>query len=258
MKEHPILFSGPMVRAILDGKKTQTRRIMKPQPIQRNGLWGFADHPRVIGFFGPLVFGNCVVSLAPKYDIGDRLWVREAWCHRTDETGFVYNAEGNLDSSCVRYRADGESVVSVDGDGFTRFNKDGSEASPWKPSIHMPRWASRITLEITGVAVERIQDISAHSITFEGVDPDWDLFEEATILKEGWEEPEEFIEECEEEGDWINFGQRLVHSSEHKEWLIDRAAFAKRLAFERLWTQFNGPTSWRDNPWVWCIAFRSL
>lgn len=150
-KERPILFSGEMVRAILDGRKTQTRRIVKPQP---------PSHVREIrvGMFEPVVIrkgmeepGTPVFGFADeergwkcKYGKpGDRLWVRETWFCITGEPGPI---------SC-NYKADF---------GEHRF------AGFWKPSIHMPRWASRITLEITGVRVERLNDISEEDAIAEG------------------------------------------------------------------------------------------
>lgn len=152
MKERPIIFGGPMVRAILEGRKTQTRRIVKGR-----GIWSVEDA------------GDCSDRKWPGYEdkygiwcdmpcphgyIGDRLWVRE-------------NAY---------YRLRDDRVFYEDGTGKT---KDGwligagqiSKSHGWKkrPSIHMPRWASRITLEITDIRVERLQDISEADAKAEGV-----------------------------------------------------------------------------------------
>ena len=130
MKERPILFSGPMVRAILDGRKTQTRRPYNPK----------AGFPREDGEVTPTTadawtdYGPC-----PLGQPGDRLWVRETWTQNT--------------SGVVWYRADGHPIA----DGL------------WRPSIHMPRWASRITLEITHVWVERVQDITEDGAIREGM-----------------------------------------------------------------------------------------
>lgn len=137
MKERPILFSGPMVRAILAGKKTQTRRIVKPRwlPIVEECL-------RVNGKW---VFTTLGYDLTTPYgEPGDRLWVRETFCPNwCDE---------------VIYKADGGSAVEA-----------GYEREPsWKPSIHMPRKASRILLALTGVRVERLQSISEKDAEAEG------------------------------------------------------------------------------------------
>ncbi len=209
-KERPILFSGPMIRAILDGRKTQTRRVVKPQPpadhpfpqpCVNDGYWwndSKDDHDDVS--FWP-TYSTCLPC--PYGKPGDRLWVREAWAvvpHVTDN-GPKHRAKG--DGTGVTWRADWNANPS----GFK-----------WKPSIHMPRWASRITLEITGVRVERLGDIS-----------------EADAIAEG----------CGvySEGEWLN----------HVECGITRVQ-----RFHELWESINGPESWAANPWVWVIEFQKV
>ena len=155
MKERPILFSAPMVRAILDGSKTQTRRIMKVQPsseklqlatcIDTTGNKKHKDKHHWIQVDGLNVIHNDDKYFSCPYGYaGDRLWVRETfnndWCNK------------------VIYKADGGSAIEA---GYTAEPK-------WKPSIFMPRWASRITLEITGVRVERLHDISEKDAIAEG------------------------------------------------------------------------------------------
>ena len=141
MKERPILFSAQMVRAILDGRKTQTRRIAKPI---KHPDWGNEYSP------GALITekeSNYVIERACPYGSkGERLWVRETFSHHPQFAD-------------IAYRADGEEFE--DSDGFLWEPK-------WKPSIHMPRSASRILLEITGVRVERLQDISEEDAKSEG------------------------------------------------------------------------------------------
>lgn len=140
MTDRPILFSGPMVRALLDSRKTQTRRVLKPQPRtapirQIDGQW--TDGVQ-IGDVQPLTVPNAV---------GDRLWVRE-----------THGVEVRLDrpkGQKVKYRATNGLALPPD--------------SGWKPSIHMPRWASRLTLVVTEVRVERLQDISEDDAKSEGV-----------------------------------------------------------------------------------------
>jgi hypothetical protein len=162
-REKPILFSSPMVKAILDGRKTQTRRIMKPQPehfeqyphwrwttpqLRKDGLGPFAidsgDRP---GIFG-------------KYVPGETLWVRETWGPRTEQGKPVESRH------YVKYRADFiDDSPPADGmDWHTYEDK-------WRPSIFMPRWASRITLELTDVHVERVQDITGDDCLLEGIKP---------------------------------------------------------------------------------------
>jgi len=175
IKERPILFSGPMVRAILDGRKTQTRRILKPQPIcTANDNWDIRSEG---------------VWKCPYGQPGDRLWVRETWRRH-------YGS--------VNYRADHE-----DGAGHMR----------WRPSIHMPRWASRITLEITDVRVQQLQDITVTDIYAEGFDP-WGDTQTRTA----------------------DFGD----VSHVYEW------------YASLWDKINGPGAWNANPWAWAITFRRV
>lgn len=166
MKERPILFSGPMVRAILDGRKTQTRRVVKfpsdggeQKYLGMNGCGLHVFAPGGPGWGGEMY--------CPYGQVGDRLWVRETWMETCDRDTLEPNGK-------VIYRATwvGPGPVKCDGDGFTVWNKDGTAASPWRPSIHMPRWASRLTLEITGVRVERLQDISEADTIAEGVQID--------------------------------------------------------------------------------------
>lgn len=155
MGERPILFSGEMVRAILEGRKTQTRRIVSTRGVDpyTKGIHRRSDiQPDV---------RDCYIKE------GDLLWVRETWCFKENP----YNTDGEHDNTCVHFRADGYEVIAVDGDGFREWRKDGTEKSPWKPSIHMPRWASRITLKVTSVRVERLNDISEDDAISEGVKP---------------------------------------------------------------------------------------
>ena len=138
VKERPILFSGPMVRAILGGRKTQTRRIVKLKCHD-----GFEVGPNYEGEHWPVRGGDRMPC--PYGKPGDRLWVRETWLCATGEPG----------PTLCHYQADGDRP---------EFN------GLWKPSIHMFRWASRITLEITGVRVERLQDITEADAMAEGVE----------------------------------------------------------------------------------------
>lgn len=152
IKERPILFSGPMVRAILEGRKTVTRRAMKVQPVLNGKLWqvygaGWSDGVTSV----PAVTGHSLATNCPYGQIGDRLWVREAF-NRTNPGG----TEG-----VYYYRADGEFPKCIGGGKFT-----GVES--WKPSIHMPRAACRILLEITDVRVERLQEITPSQCIAEG------------------------------------------------------------------------------------------
>jgi hypothetical protein len=148
MKERPILFSAPMVRALLDGSKTQTRRVVKPQPsILAGELLCWKDNA---------LTDDQMAALCPYGKPGDRLWVRESWHQRGK---FVFALPDSDKRSWLGTR---EIAYSADA------KRPGHD---WRsrPSIHMPRWASRITLEITGVRVERLRDISPEDCWAEGI-----------------------------------------------------------------------------------------
>ncbi|OAM15255.1 hypothetical protein A7P85_08725 [Eikenella corrodens] len=160
MKERPILFSGPMVRAILEGRKTQTRRIVNPQPKnRRGGRWMYCYESMNKKLEGSFYYswpdkknGNCFSERGPESQItyrcpygqvGDRLWVREAWAVHPETGSLLYRADDNA-----------------------------PENTRWKPSIHMPRKHSRILLEMTSIRVERLQTISWEDALAEGTDND--------------------------------------------------------------------------------------
>lgn len=169
MNNRPILFSGPMVRALLDGRKTQTRRVLKPQPDLR-GLVSFGTvlaGQRCVAYRAEIEAGTLRLPCAP----GDLLWVREAF-------GFgsrPHPIHGSVDG--VEYRADEVLIEAPDlidlhtpktPDGFCYGDVMGDG---WRPSIHMPRWASRLTLRVTDVRVQRVQEISEGDAKAEGVEP---------------------------------------------------------------------------------------
>jgi len=198
MKERPILFSALMVRALLDGSKTQTRRVVKPQP----SFFGSMTNPNTP--FKTLDAGlHCQIT-CPYGQPGDQLWVRETWCHQWDDfTG--YQEEKFF------YRASTPDVQHV----------DGAERSPWKPSIHMPRAASRITLEITGVRVERLQHISEADARAEGA--------RNLDVASGRETLDPYSRQ----------GSCVAH-------------------YKNIWQEINGHDSWEANPWVWVIEFKRV
>jgi hypothetical protein len=207
MKERPILMSAPMVRAILAGTKVQTRRVVKPEPagsvttIYRP----FANEPNNLHFYADNVgfirwYGGC-----PYGQPGDRLWVREAW---KAHTTFDHLPPREIPQSHVWYMAD-----------------DGYKAeSRYRQGMFMPRWASRITLEVTGGRVERLQDISEADAQAEGVTPKW--------------EP--------------GCSGRLMEALGGFSFRPAASAYAE------LWEQINGPGSWDANPWVWVVEFKRV
>ncbi|GIK74431.1 MAG: hypothetical protein BroJett021_34190 [Chloroflexota bacterium] len=146
MKARSILFSGAMVRAILDGVKTQTRRIVKP-PSKIVPEWPFPITP------------------CPYGQAGDRLWVRETWWQdRRDQLVAVMDVDGYTIDKHQASNATGCHVGDMAGLRANQFWRK-------RPSIHMPRWASRITLEIVAIRVERLQDISEADAIAEGIEP---------------------------------------------------------------------------------------
>ncbi len=142
MEEYPILFSTDMVKAILEGRKTMTRRIVKPQPKRVHEVFKLLERDKTL-------LNGCIKC--PYGRVDDRLWVRETWCQDLDFNGITKS---------VVYKASAHPNA-----GFK-----------WKPSIHMFRWMSRINLEITGVRVERLQEISEADIKAEGISLDTDMF----------------------------------------------------------------------------------
>ena len=203
MKERPILFSGPMVQAILDGRKTMTRRVCKYQPsvsVRKAGsMWG------IKGGDALWHFGHKIVS-CPYGQPGDRLWVRETWMPFTEQGCPV---------GATIYRATDHP------------EPDGDSPLRWKPSIFMPRWASRITLEITAVRVERVQDISEKDAKAEGcggyVGGEGPMSESVLAIEPGYNHPNFF-----------------------------------RDGFAYLWDSLNAKRGygWDANPWVWVISFK--
>src|SRR4051812_10208675 len=181
VRERPILFSGPMVKALLAGTKTQTRRVMRPQPERdSHGLWTGLG---MGGYFAEHVFGPCALKLGtpcPHGVPGDHLWVRETWqCYVVGKNDLL--APTPRPALCsIGYAATEDTRVGTASD-FARYE------GPWRPSIFMPRWASRLTLEITDVRVQRLQEITEEDARAEGMpgEPgDWHVAKAA--FAEGW------------------------------------------------------------------------
>ena len=215
MKEHPILFSGEMVRAILEGRKAQTRRPIKPQPqgghcasMADDGIWAVLTEIGWGGEFACNEIGHCPYGIP-----GDRLWVRETWQAWEDpETGQDY----------LRYRADGAKIVPDWPNTEEAWGRLCGYFDRWYPSIHMPRWAARITLEVTGVRVERVQDIGQKDALAEGCP-------------------------CGE------LTRKTIHALKHSssglaaiEWFVD--------AWNAIY--LDRGLGWEANPWVWVVEFR--
>lgn len=231
MKERPILFSGAMVRAILDGTKTQTRRIVKPQPEGTEFMacgWYFPllVDTKGIEYPGDEVFGLSSVSgsyavKCPYGKPGERLWVRETW-YPNDPTPW-YRAD-----FIQRYQAWERDTPA----GILRLE------DAWKPSIHMPRAASRITLEIVSVRVERLQEISETDAMAEGIKRFVPPFERVS-------------DEWPRDGNgWL----RPTYDAEER----PKTYQCPVTAYRKLWESINGPGSWEANPWVWVVEFKKV
>lgn len=184
MRERGMIFNGEMVRAILDGRKTQTRRPVKFPHIDRDAMCELSGN-ELAGELSAGNYRNC-----PHGKPGDRIWVRETWgvvSHELDEDGRIQPWEPDRPATSIHEMPfgngyySGHAIYAADG-GFTWGDDDGYEdgRSCWKASIHMPRAASRITLEITGVRVEQLRDLSEEDAKSEGVSP-------AGGVLSGWE-----------------------------------------------------------------------
>lgn len=223
MAVKPILFSAPMVRALLAGTKSQTRRILKPQPVaDGDGIWRWEA-------FGAGVFGardgelaEFAADLTP-YAVGDVLWVRETWAHyqtvnhvrRTHGGAFSEVSDG-----LAGYRADGHDTIEdfrshirlMSGSDLEEVVINGDR---WRHARFMPRWASRLTLVVTDVRVQRLQDISEEDAIAEGVG--------AVSVAE-----------------------------------VPRpSAWSARHDFSRIWSRINGDGSWEANPWIAAYTFET-
>lgn len=191
MRERGIIFNAEMVRAVLEGRKTQTRRVIKDCPAVQDGWYpdryNNSDEWTFWGARGSSDAGRCTLPFVkcPFGEVGDRLWVRETWIPDAPRDGTwadvsFYGCKGSpLSMIPKRYRKPEHCIH--------RASWDGSEMVGWTPSIHMPRWASRITLEITGVRVERLYAITLGDICKEFGCGLYD-FRPATYGFQAWEE----------------------------------------------------------------------
>jgi hypothetical protein len=211
MAERPILFSASMVQALLAGRKTQTRRAVKPQPCDEWSPVVEPYNPTVIirgeEMPGAEVFGasdDREGRVCPYGRPGDRLWVRESFAPLT--VGYAYAADPIWNAA-----------------------PDGR----WRPSIHMPRVASRITLEITEVRVERLQSISESDAIAEGC-----TYTDFGLNR--WHRPQPGWK-C---GDTPTGHEQCMHSAVY--------------AYASLWDEINGAGAWNTNPWTWAVSFRIL
>jgi hypothetical protein len=210
MVSRPILFSARMVRALLAGPKTQTRRVMKPQPTEGplGWLWDGAAH---IHWSLSNISPAEAVHACPYGQPGDRLWVRETFKYAEHWNGGACCA-----SEVVGFKADGAWLSR--GQPFNMAAVPNLPESAWRPSIFMPRWASRILLEVTEVRVQRVQDISEEDAKAEGVTDHFPATE------------------CNSDRPYREGYAHLWDSINGK----------------------RPGCAWADNPWVWAVTFRRI
>lgn len=189
--EKPILFSTPMVQAILEGRKTQTRRIIKPQPN-----FPIKNKIEILD----LLLYESMLDSCPYGKQDGRLWVRETW-GQTNTSDFVYKAD------------------------YTEGHPCRGLVGNWKPSIHMPRKACRLLLEIQNIRVQRLQDISEEDALAEGIE---------IIFRSG----------C------INLYRNYLAETSMQ------SLVSSLESFKSLWQSINGAESWSANPFVWVIEFK--
>lgn len=229
----PILFSTPMVQAILEGRKTMTRRIVKPQPSIKMGVGKWLKNELLQMIGGQEIVTDYMVKHNPYGQPGDVLWVREKFRkhHPVDEYGYI-----DFETTILDYAADNpEPLYLTDGDGFVRTNKDGSEKFvPFKPSIHMPKDACRLFLQITNIRVERLQEISQNDCVNEGIQQ---------LLMSSMQKAQ-------------SGGKRFRNYLKKPE--LFNEAVSSYESFQTLWQSINSPESWEANPWVWVVEFKQI
>ena len=235
MTDRGIIFSAPMVRALLDGRKTQTRRVLKPLRQSEGAdyvMWPVYD-------YAARGFQRCGSSPLPDraapYAPGCRLWVREAW-------RYISGTGSHLWDGARQYRADG----AVKNGRWMTADEWGEidPANRWRSPIHMPRWASRLTLTVTDVRVQRLQEISEADARAEGVDP---------IRHEWWQGFVRRPDGTRGMTETLNAALPPPEDFEHPEKQVyERTA---KDGFAALWNSLHGPDAWAANPWVAALTF---
>lgn len=225
MKERPILFNTEMVKAILEGRKTQTRRVLSNQPDKNcdeaflglDGIWRFSK---------PTLSKRISYSdddiKCPFGMVGDRLWVREAFMPDPSADSDHWNDEDSLHTyyswdGCGSKVSELPKALKTNKHVFYKAEANHPELSLWTPNYRMPRWASRILLEITGVRVERLQGISKEDAKAEG----FDFSAHPSAIEMGY-------------------------------------AIGAKTNFRHTWEQIYGANAWNKTPWVWVVEFKTI
>ncbi len=209
MADKPIIFSAAMVNALLAGRKTQTRRVLKPQPkVLKNGIW-YRPYPVLRPLQWEYLHGDRIAGFADtRYAPGDRLYVREHW-----RTADAY------DDLSPSQMGGEEPVIYLADDTLETWGwRNDFVPGRFRQAMHMPRWASRLTLTVTDVRVQRLQEISAADSIAEGVQCGTCEFMNASACN-------------------------------------GRGCFASIAAFQSLWNSLHGPDAWEANPWVAAYSF---
>jgi hypothetical protein len=250
VKERPILMAAPMVLRTLDGKKGQTRRPIRWRP--------YSDDTAINLAFSGLEVGNYCTGVpssgwvlqsrggggcwndrtkrefCPYGDVGDHLYVRETWRAEERESDSVDGVAFAADGAFRPIESTREAA-----DRWVEAYDNGRHGAAWRPSIHMPRWASRLVLEITEVRVQRVQDISAEDAIAEGL---------TALTKDGGRTVKYGIP------DRDGWPGNDDHGWHWHEWEVD-----PRKAFAKLWDSVNPErVGWAANPWVFAISFRKV
>lgn len=242
MKETPILFSSPMVQAILAGRKTMTRRIVKPQPIWNVDIDGNlfeGNHKGYVKVDGHPEWAHQFAREFAKWNVGDVLWVREnfrvnSWVHDDGEVNFRYEADGTVspyigfddDETFNRYweqSCDDLLKAGYKSNDEERFEDYDYKALRLRPNIFLRKEAARIWLEVTDIRVERLNEIGEEDAMSEGIE----LVEYNCFRNYNDKDPYQYLE------DPIG-------------------------SFRSLWQSINGDESWASNPFCWVISFRGL
>jgi hypothetical protein len=239
-KSRGISMTAESVQAILAGTKTQTRRLVRidDTPISKTSddaqrlQRGIPSNATNVRFLGPYLKcdapprSRAVSSqvVCPYGVAGDRLWCREAFAYSVKDPDSAFNDEYDAEHYDIVYRADAEDVGAWTQDEWTEVGLNQTTiAPPWRPARHMPRWTSRITLELTAVRVQRLQEISEADAQAEGVGPEFEV-DFATFVRGGVVPPSTYV-----------------------------------LGYKHRWDEINGKTApWASNPWVWCLTFRRV
>jgi hypothetical protein len=252
IKEIPILFSTPMVKAILEGRKTQTRRLLKCKRIPVEDI--ASVHPDGAGAGWIAWIGRAVSAeetrvvypgdhgfKCPYGKAGDLLWVRESWQLKGwdfEEGTMTVKFKTGETHKCLAHDPDEDSswlmdkVDQLENRGYIKPDPSNEEmfvftdkAQPFHPSIHMPKEAARIWLRVENVRIERLQDITGDDVLAEGV------------------------------GEKHRSGAKSMTTAgiDYRRWQADQ-----KLKFQKLWVKINGADTWQANPWVWVVQFSVL